>query len=327
MRFAVTTQPSEQLTLAVKGSGYVESILQVRGDGGRPRIVQPGDAVQAGTVLLRIRDAEYKELLEQAEAALAEASANDAKTKLDLQRARALFAADALTKPELDSAQAAAEMATAREASARSRVASARLALADSVLSSPLTGVVLERRVENGMLASAGMVAFVLARVSDIKALAGVPDHVVQRLAVGHPLVITTEAFPGEAFAGRVTAIAPSADPQSRVFGVEVTIPNRDGRLRPGMVGALELPAGEAAEDEVAVPLTAVVRASGDAAGFAVFVVAPGDGGDTAHLRPVQLGSPSGNVVAVTTGLAAGERVIVMGATLVTDGDRVRVIP
>jgi multidrug efflux system membrane fusion protein len=188
--------------------------------------------------------------------------------------------------------------------------------------------VVLERRVEIGMLAGAGTVAFVLARVSEIKAMLGVPDHVIQRLTVGHPLVITTEAFPGESFSGRVTAIAPSADPQSRVFAVEVTIPNRDGRLRPGMVGAVELPtAGEPAGDDVAVPLTAVVRANGDAAGFAVFVVTPGDGGDIAHLRPVQLGSPSGNVVAVTNGLAAGERVIVMGATLLTDGDRVRVIP
>ena len=103
-----------------------------------------------------------------------------------------------------------------------------------------------------------------------------------------------------------------------------------DGRLRPGMIGAVEItrPAGATAPlDRVAVPLTAVVRSSQADNGYSLYVVDGEAGQEIAHARPVTLGAAVGNDVAVTDGLRAGERVIVMGATLVHDGEPVRVIP
>ncbi len=330
LRYVVTTQPTENVTLAVKATGYVAALQQVAGDDKRLRTLQPGDAVRAGTVLVRLRDAEYVERVRQAQGGLAEAEASRAKAELDLTRAVALFAAESLTKPDRDAAQAAADAATARVMAAQAQVEAARLALADCVLTSPIDGVVLERRIETGMLAGAGTVAFVLGRVADVKAVLGVPDSVVSHLALGQPLTMTTEAFPGASFAGRVTGIAPSADPQSRVFAIEVTIPNRDGRLRPGMIGAIEIapPAGATAHlDSVTVPLSAVVRATDDEDGYAIYVVEGDEGKETARARPVTLGAAVGNDVAVADGLRAGERVVVMGATLLHDGEPVRVIP
>jgi multidrug efflux system membrane fusion protein len=58
----------------------------------------------------------------------------------------------------------------------------------------------------------------------------------IQSVTLGEPIDLTVEAVAGVSFEGRLRAIAPAADPQSRVFDVEVTIPNRDGRLRPGMM-------------------------------------------------------------------------------------------
>lgn len=329
LRYAVTTQPSESVTVAIKANGYVATVQQVRGDDGRPRTLQPGDVVRAGTVLVRVREAEYLERLHQAEGSLEEVMAGQDKARLDLDRARALFEAESLTTPDRDAAQAAFDGATARVAAARAQVEAARLALADCVLTAPIDGVVLERRIEAGMLAGAGTVAFVLGRVADVKAIFGVPDGIVSDLRTGLPLTMTTEAFPGASFPGRVTGVAPSADSQSRVFAVEVTLPNRDGRLRPGMIGAIEITPSSATTSPagVAVPLEAIVRASQAPDGYGVFVVEAVDGRVVARARSVRLGPAVGNAVAVTEGVRAGERVVVMGATLLAHGEPVRIIP
>lgn len=330
LRYAVTTQPSESVTVAIKANGYVGTVLQVRGADERPRTLQPGDVVRAGTVLVRVREAEYLERLHQAEGSLEEAMASRAKARLDLDRARALFEAESLTTPDRDAAQAAFDGAAARVTAVRAQVEAARLSLADCVLPAPIDGVVLERRIEAGMLAGAGTVAFVLGRVADIKAVFGVPDSVVSHLRTGQPLAMTTEAFPGATFQGRVTGVAPSADPQSRVFAVEVTLPNRDGRLRPGMIGAVEItpPASSTTSPAgVAIPLAAIVRASHSPDGYGVFVVDAVGGREVARARSVTLGPAVGNAVVVTEGVRVGERVVVMGATLIADGEPVRIIP
>jgi len=330
IRYASSIQPSEHVTLAVKANGYVVDIPQVRGADGRPRTLQPGDFVRTGATLIRLRDAEYRERLRQTESAVEEVEASLAKARLDLERAQRLFALESATKPEVDAAQAAFDAARARRTSAEAQAAAAKLALEDCGLVSPIDGVVLERRLEVGMLAGAGTVAFVLGRVSDVKAIFGVPDSALASLALGQHLVMTTEAFVGDTFQGRVTAMAPSADPQGRVFAIEVTVPNRDGRLKPGMIGTVEVggPDGTApAPAGVAIPLAAVVRSTPDANGYGVFVIDRKDGRDVARARPVSLGATVGDGVTVTNGLRLGERVIAMGATLVTDGETVRVIP
>jgi multidrug efflux system membrane fusion protein len=136
----------------------------------------------------------------------------------------------------------------------------------------------------------------------------------------------------GAAFAGRVTAVAPAADPQSRVFDVEVTIPNRDGRLRPGMIGTVVLGSARidraaSGQPRISVPLTAIVRAGEDEKEYALLVVERQGDGEIARLRRVGLGDVIGNGVTVTSGLILGERVIVSGAQLLADGEAVRVIP
>jgi multidrug efflux system membrane fusion protein len=140
-------------------------------------------------------------------------------------------------------------------------------------------------------------------------------------------LPINLEAVPGE-LSGKITRIAPSADLRSRVFEVEATIANPEGKLRAGMVASLKVPeAALAGAAQLSLPLTAVVRSPRDARGFSVFVVEGAEGKETARMRDVKLGDVLGNAVLVTEGLKAGDRAISMGATLVTDGQSVRVIP
>jgi RND family efflux transporter MFP subunit len=330
IRYSVSVQPYDQVAVAFKSGGYVADVLQRRDADGRLRALQAGDQVSAGTVLARVREADYRERLNQAESSLRELEAALVKANLDWSRAQILFASDSLTRPDLDAAKANRDASAARIDSGRAQVELARLALADCAVTAPITGVVLERRIENGTLAGAGTVAFVLGRVADVKASFGVPDSLVGRMTPGQPVTITAEAFQGGTFAGRVTGIAPSADPQSRVFTIEVTIPNRDGRLKPGMIGTIEVPADSVAAKAgsgTAVPLAAVVRSDKSPNGYSLFVVESAGGREVAHARPVELGPASGNDIAVNHGVQLGERVVVMGATLLTDGETVRVIP
>jgi RND family efflux transporter MFP subunit len=329
-RYAVSMQPYEQIALSFKASGYVERVLRRPGADGRTRPLQAGDTVRAGTVVAEVRQADYRERVSQAAASIRELDAAQAKATLDLDRAQYLFAAGALTKPDRDLALAVFDQGAARLASARAQLTLADNALKDSSLVAPKSGVILDRKIEVGTLVNIGSVGFVLGDVSAVKAVFGVPDSVVRRITPGQRLEVTTEAFHGSRFAGTVTTVAPSADAQSRVFDIEITIPNADGRLRPGMIGSVELgaEAGSAnASANAAVPLSAIVRSPRAAGEYTVFVVEGNEDNAVARARTVTLGGVQGNLVAITRGLTAGERVIVMGAGLLADGDAVRVIP
>jgi len=335
IRYAVSIQPYEQIPLAFKSGGYVDAVMQRRAADGRWRALQAGDTVPAGAIVARVREADYRERINQSNASLQELEAGMAKAQLDRDRARTLFAAEALVKPDLDAAEANYDAYVARLASARATIEMAQIAMRDTALVAPRGGIILERKIEAGSLVGTGTIGFLLGDVAVVKAVFGVPDSLVHRITLGQPLDITTEAFRGSRFTGRVTAVSPSAEQQSRVFDIEVSIANADGRLRPGMIGAVEVMADKTAAEAVeaavpAIPLSAIVRSEKRADQYAVFVVdgsGPVKDVETVHARAVTLGGVQGNLVAVTTGLAPGERVVVMGATLLKDGEAVRVIP
>jgi RND family efflux transporter MFP subunit len=329
IRYSATIEPYAQVSLAFKTSGYVDDLLTRRGADGRVRVAQAGDRVARGSVLARVHQVDYRERVAQGRARLSESAASLTKARLDLDRARTLFGADSLTKPELDAAQASFDAAQARVAASGSDIELATIALRDTELVAPAAGVLLERRIEVGSLVAAGTVGYVLGDLSAVKARFGIPDSAIGIVTAGQAIDVIVEAAAATPFAGRVTAVAPSADPQSRVFDVEITIPNAEGRLRPGMIGTVGIggPRAAAAPLPLTVPLTAVVRAPGEAQAYAVFVVEQRGAAAIAALRTVTLVDVVSNGVAVLKGLSAGDRVIVTGATLLVDGERVRIVP
>jgi RND family efflux transporter MFP subunit len=331
-RYSATIEPLQQLALAFKAAGYVDHVATRPGPDGRPRVAQAGDRIAKGMVLARVRTDEYRERVGQARARLAESQAGVVKARADLDRATSLFASQSLTRPDLDAAQAAFDGAAARLAGSRAEVELAESALRDCALTAPATGVLVERKIEVGTLVGTGSVGFTLADVAAVKARFGVPDSKVGAATIGAPIDVMVDGVAGRTFAGRVTAVAPVADAQSRVFDVEVTIPNAEGALRPGMIGTVALgpmasAAGAGSRGLPVVPLGAIVKPAGAGQGYAVLVVEHAAEGDVARLRRIELGDVVGNSVAVTRGLALGDRIVVTGAGLLTDGDRVRVIP
>jgi multidrug efflux system membrane fusion protein len=328
VRYSATIQASEQVPLAFKVGGYVNELRQSGGVDGAYRTLQQGDEVARGAVLARLNTADYQEKVNQARGQWAEASANLDKARADAARAERLYASKSLTRPDYDGARAGLGMAEARAAAAQAALQTAEIGLRDTVLVAPLDGVVMARQVEVGTLASPGVVGFVIADLTHVKAVFGVPDRLVERARVGLPLTITTDVYGTRTFGGRITAVSPSADAQSRAFSVEVTISNPERLLKPGMIATVQVPAAAAAAAEglPTVSLAAVVKAPGGA-GYAVFVAEGPEGKTVAHARAITLGPIAGNRVSVAGGVKTGEQVIVTGASLLRDGEPVRLIP
>jgi RND family efflux transporter MFP subunit len=330
VRYSANIEPKEQVGVAFKAAGYIRDILQAPGADGRMRNIQEGDIVGRGMVLARVDAMDYSERLNQVRASLREAEAGLQKARTDFERAGRLFASESLTKPEYDAAATSLEVSQARVESAQAVVKQSETALEDTALVAPLTGVVLQRSVEVGSLAGVGTVAFVLADTTSVKAVFGVPDVMMRRARLGAGLSVRTESFGTTDFPGRITAVSPAADASSRVFSVELTIANPRNLLKPGMIATVEV---SEREDPTAnpslplVPLRAVVETPGATKGFAVFVVEDREGKSMARARAVTVAQVFGNQIALSEGIAVGERVVVSGAAQLVDGEEVRVIP
>lgn len=326
LRYSANIEAFTQVSLAFKSGGYVDRIIERKGADGRTRVLQVGDHVSQGETLAHVRESEYSDKVNSAKAQVDQAQATYDKARLDFDRATNLFKTDSYTKAQYDAAKAAFDTAAASVESARANLQQAKTALTDCSIQSPLTGWVLSRNIEVGALVGTGSAAFVLADTHLVKAVFGVPDTRVSTVKLGAPQTITTTSTPDE-FRGRITSVSPSADPKSRVFSVEVTIPNSDNRLKPGMIATLTLGGGNSKPLTTVVPLTAVVRSTQHADGFSVFVVADQGGKSIALERTVEIGDTQGNMISVTKGLNVGEPVVITGATLIKDGDQIKVIP
>lgn len=310
IRYSGAIEADASVDVAFRVSGVVEQVTLVKGADGRTRPLQEGDLVRRGQPLARLRQMEFSDQAADAEATLRQAEA-------DYERAAQLYENRSVAKADYDAAYA-------RYSAARARKSQAMVSLGDATLRAPITGVILRRSVEAGSLAGPSAPAFTVADTRMVKVVFGVPDVVVAGLQQGGALAIQAEAMPGEVLVARIAKIAPSADPASRVFEVEAALPNPDGRMKVGMLAALRL--GPASVDSgLYVPLAAVVRQLRDSSSYAVYAVDDSAGALRARLRAVRLGEVRGNLIAVCDGLTPGERVIVRGATIVTDGQPVRI--
>lgn len=326
VRFSGSIEPGTRVELAFKVGGYVRDVALVKGQAGEQHKLQEGDWVKKDTVLAIVQESDYRQRIISANAAFAEAVASEKQAKLDFERASKLVAANSVSQAEADSARVGLEAANARVQGARSRVSEAQLSLADCTLRAPMDGVILKRSVEIGSLVAPGSFAFSIADTRSVKVVFGAPDSMLDKLKIGGSVAIKIEALQAD-LTGTISRVSPSADPKSRVFDVQATIPNPNDQLKVGMIASLKIPEGAVVGASLSLPLTAVVRSPKDPRGFAVFVVDGEAGKDVAHLRDVKLGDVLGNAVLVTDGLKNGERIIFTGATLVADNEPVRVVP
>jgi RND family efflux transporter MFP subunit len=354
-KYSAILTPNAQVELAFRVPGYVVDLYRTKGADGRLRPLEPGAPVVAGTVLARIRPADYQVVVDKsrgvqeeghagvaaAEAQLVQAHASLAQAQLDFSRVSALWEQESITKPAYDASKAKLDIAkaavdagkagiiaaTKRRETAEAQMREAKIALGDTELRAPFDAIVLERRVELGTLAAAGSPAFTLADLATLKARFNVPDFALKDFRLGQSLDLSIDAVSGASIHGRVLSLAAAADPKARSFEIEVAILNPGLKLRSGMIATVhvlsEAPGGASGPTRLQVPASALVH---DPTGqrYLVYTIEQNGGRSVAKAIQVEPGPLAGNDVVVLSGLTAGQRVVVMGANLLQPGDPVR---
>ena len=324
LRYSASFIPYAQVDLTFRTTGYVTDVKQVRSADGRTRNVGAGDYVTRGTVLARLRPQDLKNQVDQSRAQVDAAVAQHTQAEQDFDRAQALYATGSVTRPDYDQARARFDTTLAAVDQATAAERQAQLSARDGDLRAPLSGYILARNVDVGILASPSSAAFTLADTSAVKATFGVPEDALGLVHLGNSLVLQVQNAAAP-YSGRVTSISPSADVRSRVFTIEVTLSNRENTLKPGMIASIEV-GGKREAPQPSVPLSAIVPYPGESGQFAVAVAEQQAGQWKAHLRRVTVGATHGSSVSVT-GVQTGEKVAAVGAQLLREGDSLSVIP
>jgi multidrug efflux system membrane fusion protein len=288
------------------------------------RALDQGDWVSRGTILAVVRQKDFDDQRAQAKAQVDKAQADYEQASLDFNRTSNLYSTESATKPEFDAAKAQQQSSLAALTNAKAILSQAQTALDDTSLRAPFDGWVVKRNVDLGALVGPSVAGFTLADTRTVRVIFGVPEKMLERIKPGQHESITTDAIQAQ-FEGYVTGISPEADPKSRVYSVEVRVSNPANRLKAGMIASLALGAEALPANVLAVPLSAVIRDPQRPEGFAV-LLANGNGEEaTIEAHTVELGSEYANMIQVLGGLKAGDSVVTTGATLVKNGDRVRI--
>lgn len=178
------------------------------------------------------------------------------------------------------------------------------------VLTSPANAVVIEKPVVQGARFEPGETILRLADLSTVWVVAKVPAAQAAGIAVGQPARFESAALAGQSFSGEVTFVQPVVDPETRTIDVRITLPNRDGELRPGLFGTV-LVEQPASQPVLAIPRSAVLDT-----GTRQMVLVQSAPGRFAP-REVTLGRRAGDRMEVLGGLADGEAVVVSANFLI----------
>lgn len=189
----------------------------------------------------------------------------------------------------------------------------------NTILRSPINGVVTARNYDRGDMYSMSQPIFTVQQISPVKLLVAISESDYTRVKRGDPAVITTDAVPGVTFSGKVERIFPTVDAASHTVNVEIHVTNSNRTLRPGMYAKVKLTFGK--NRSIVIPDSAVQKQQGSGQKI-VFTL--GDG-DVAIQKFVKLGRHFESSYEVLEGLSEGEKVIVKGQSTLRDGLKVEV--
>jgi len=269
---------------------------------------EAGTGVKKGDLLIR-----QDTSVEEAQLPGAAAQANLAKTVLE--RDAKMLAEEIISQADYDTAEAAYEQAKAQANNIRATIGK-------KTVRAPFTGRLGIRQVNLGQILREGDPIVTLQSLDPIYVNFTLPQQQLAQLRPGLPVRVTCDALPGLSIDGRITAVNPLVDAETRNIQLQATVGNPSEKLRPGMFvnAAVGLPVRMKV---VSIPSTAVLYAP---YGNSVFLVADdkaGKGGKTLRQQFVRLGEKRGDFVVVTDGLKEGETIVSTGVFKLRNGQAV----
>lgn len=292
--------------------------------------VNEGSGVSKGTLLAVIDDIDYDLEVKKADAAMKQAEANLANTKLEYQRKDTLFKEQLVTQQQFDDVSTRLSLAAAEVERAKASLSLSKQKLSKTAIYSPLAGVIKEKKVERGNYVKNGSQLFTIIQTNPIKLNFTVAEKDIGKLKAGQDVFLNVDAIPEKEFKGKVSIVYPSLEEKTRTLLVEAHVPNPSGILKPGLFAHVTLYTGSE-RGIILVPITALLY-EGDK--IRVFI----SEGDRAKERTVKIGhqyklpSPAGSpqpavkeYIEIIEGVKEGESVVTVGQQNLFEGARVNV--
>lgn len=284
----------QQATLYAKVSGYLKSIA-----------VDKGDKVASGAVLARIEIPELVASRAKQEAELKAAQADYGRMQESLQKAP-----DLVVPAMVDQARGRFEVA-------RASLDQSETLLRYATITAPFSGIITRRDVDPGALIQASSAILGLMDFSKVRLQVAVPEGEASRVAVGQPVLVTTDNLPEMHFDGKVTRFTYALDAATRTMLAEVMLENPELALRPGMLVTARIGI-EHKESALLMPVDALVMEKANAFAYTI-------DGNKAAKHPIKIGFNDGNNVEVLEGLASSDAVILTGKLKLSSGQAVQV--
>jgi membrane fusion protein (multidrug efflux system) len=303
-----TLRPRAQVQVVAE---VAARLLRVRKD--------EGAAVAKGEVLAVLDETDYRLAHQRARAALAVAEANRAHAVTEKGRAQSLLETGGITDKDHLAAQVSLQVADAALAQARADAAITGTQHARAQVRAPFAGRLAGRHADPGAMLSAGAPIFTVVDDSVLEFRASVPSAEYARVRVGAAVDVTVDARAGRAVRGRVARVTPLVEERTRSFAVVVEVPWSEG-LVGGMFARATVRVGEI-PGALVVPPAALIRDGADPLRADVFLIEEA----VAHRRSVSLGVEGPDAVQVTSGLDAGQTVVVDPPVTLGDGAAVEI--
>jgi membrane fusion protein (multidrug efflux system) len=294
-------------TLAAEVAGRITTI-----------VLEEGDPVVAGTVVVEIDPERRKLALDESRARAAQTEARLETQRRETQRVITLHQQSVASESQLEAAQTALKLAEADAAAGQAQLGVAKRAFGDANVTAPFAGLLARRHVNVGEYVQPGAPLFDIVSLDPIDVVFHLAEVDSSRVALGQKVAVQVAPYPDRTFEATVDVVSPTIDPGTRTLRVKANLPNPDGALRPGLFARADL--GVALRrGALVVPTEAVLQR---ASGPAVFVV--GADGRVAR-RDVTVGTFHRDGVEVTQGLVSGDLVVTRGHTGLVDGAVVKV--
>jgi RND family efflux transporter MFP subunit len=319
--------PAQTLNIISKMSGQVTSMDY-----------NVGDIVKAGDVIIKLETKTLNAQLQQAEASLqsAEASVQSAKNQAEVAKinldivqksyndAKVLYDSGASSKSQLDDVAnklelekkkyenaegSAKNQAQAAVSTANANINNIRVQMENSVIKSPISGIVVTKSINLGEIASPNITLVTIADTSTLKLKGTVSQELLPLLQIGQEIEVSIDIYPDKTVKGRIENLGPMAVSTGAIFPIEIAIEN-SGDINAGLSAHAAI--GIAQDSGVVVPAEAVIRKNGESY---VFVIKD----NVALKRIVTTGIRSDKEVQILKGLNAGEKVAVTNVNSLSD--------
>jgi RND family efflux transporter MFP subunit len=294
--------------------------------------VDLGDTVEQGQVMAKIYDVPFRDEHEQAQAQLRQSRSAFERDSTQFARQRVLYEREAISSSEFDDARSTYESSRAQYESARAAVTQSRENLANTEIRSPVYGVVLNRMISVGDVASTGNPAFEVANLVGFETRLHLPMQDWQEVTVGLPVEMRLSNRDGIAARGNVTRISPQLNPNTGLGEVVVSLTELTPSVRQGVLvdsritlitheNTIIIPRSAMIEqvETYIEPETNTVELRRNYSAF----VAQGD--TIARQRELTLGLEQGERIEVLSGLEEGEKLIITGHRNLSDESRIRI--